>query len=305
MKKHTLLNVLMIVLLFYSSLISYGQEKKLPEGPFLLTDAKVEDVNTIKGRTLLVELSDDFEIRKNMKTIIEKYWKLNTNIEFLPKTEVLTKIKNDGSKYVVLSFDLVNFSARSGYGSWKNSCFRSSLVLGEKYYKKPLFFTNIETKVKNEKVLLEKKDMLFAVDFIQNRLNRQIAGKSWSEQYKEITGTLEAKTLMLDEELIDKKLTDKQLKENYPYPFKITNLKAIEEAQLSRDKRYAFVVRLPADAYDVFYHLIVNCENGRTISSGEMNNGAFDSYSNLISKDHLKSYIKHSTKPNILVKAAL
>jgi len=94
---------------------------------------------------------------------------------------------------------------------------------------------------------------------------------------------------------MDSKYTMEDLKQDYPFSFKICTRDFIEKAQLEKNNNFAFLELTPmGDEIRLLVHLIVNCEDGKLISYGEYFNGFGDAYSNFVNKDHVKSYIKYS-----------
>jgi hypothetical protein len=64
-----------------------------------------------------------------------------------------------------------------------------------------------------------------------------------------------------------------------------------------RSKEFAFVEIAPLGyPRSGMFHYIVNCEDGQTLSTGEIDNGFGDNFSNFVSKGHLKAYVKNSNR---------
>jgi hypothetical protein len=171
--------------------------------------------------------------------------------------------------------------------------------LGEKYTsKRPVFYQDVISEIQNDNIVLNKREIIFAVCFIQNHLNARREGKNrmlFTLEVIENSGKLKNKTLLVDKNFLDKKLTKEDFKKNYPYSYVISDLKLIEKTQTMRDKNYAYVEIAPiGGAANVMMHYIVDCENGKIISYGEYFNGAFDNFSNWVTVDHIKCYVKNS-----------
>lgn len=286
-----------IYLLFILCVASYGQNNSTPTGA--ASQAKKDDVILVESRTLLVELYGDPDIDENVKELVDKLWKFNQNIHYASKEIVAGILKNNESKYAVLAVDMVH-AVNDGY---TNDFFRFSVKLGEKHNKtKPVFFQDVPFSLENKKTILAKRDIIFVVNYIQNHFYARKEGKTrmglFYSELKENLGKLENKTLLIDRKLMDKKLIENEIAANYTFPYKMADEKEIEKAILTNDKRYAYIEIVPiGGGYDVMMHCIIDCENARIISRGDIFNGAFDmSFSNLVNEKQLKAYIKNSKK---------
>ncbi len=112
-------------------------------------------------------------------------------------------------------------------------------------------------------------------------------------------GQLEYKTLLLDKDFLEEGMTKEKIASLYPYPFEIVETSTIEKALMDRNEKYAFVELVPVGtSTNMMMHDIYNCKDGHILSSGEFFNGAFDSYSNFINKDHLELILTLYCKRN-------
>lgn len=272
---------------------------------------KTEKAKMILGRTLLVLHTDVPELDKKIQEIVNEYWELNENIQFISGDKLKGIIAGKETEYCILSANEVYISQTEGKFTYNNEYMRITLKLGEEYKKrKALFYHNIAyetdrtTKEKDRKEKhifdMDKKEILFAIDFIQNHINARIEGKNrltFAYEAIENSGKLSSKTLLIASDQMDKKLTEQDVQENYPYKFKIVDAKDIESAYLSRNKDFAFVAIAPMGySRGIMTNYIVDCETGQILSFGEQHNGAFDNFSNLVSKDHIKAYSKNSNR---------
>jgi hypothetical protein len=276
--------------------------------------AKVEEAKMAKERTLLVVRTGNIDFDKKIEEVLKKYWKFNKNISFTSQEDLKQVLKGNEQKYCVLTVqDIV--SSQTGAGSYVNEFMRFAVNLGEKAdKKKPLFYQNIAFKEddKNSKrtklfknspeytLDLDKKEILFALDYIQNHLFARTEGKNRGTFYYEAienTGNLAKTTLLIAREDMHEKLTEQDIKDNYPYKYKIIDYKKIEELYLLRSKGFSFVEVAPMGvATGQMIHYVVNCENGQILSAGELDNGFGDRFSNFINKDHLKAYVKNGNR---------
>jgi len=313
MNKRKLFNVIILtsMILLNSVTVLYGQ-KKTTIGPS--KQANEEEAKMAINRTLLVLLTENDTFNTKIKEIVNKHWVLNKNIEFVNNESLRRKIQNN--KYAVL---LINEVIILEYGNYTfiNQYIRFSLKLSEKINKKKaLFYQNVAYIDKNMQKLKraglfmkkekeytfdsKKTDILFALDRIQNHIKARAEGKKRWTVYNEMlenSGILATKTLLIDKNDIEKKMTEEKIKKLYPYKYKITTKEEIENKYLSRDKKFAFVEIAPLGyAKGSMFHYIINCENGQILSTGEIYNGFWDRVSNLVSKGHIKIYVKNSKR---------
>lgn len=262
--------------------------------------ASKEDVSLIQNRTLLIELYGTPEIDTDVTEMLIKFWNFNQNFIFVSKESIVGILKDNESKYAVLAIDKVIATDKTQYGSYINSFFRFSVKLGEKYNKyRPVFYQDVDFHIENDKPILAKRDIAFAINFIQNHFRARKEGKlrigTFYHEIKENMGKLETKTLLLDKMLMDKKLQENDIPANYTFQYKVSDQKEIENAIMTNDNRYAYVEIVPiGGGYDVKLHFVVDCETGLILSYGDFFNGAFDKFSNMINDKHLHNYEKHS-----------
>jgi hypothetical protein len=286
------------LLLLFVAFAAFGQASKTPMG--ISPQVKKEEVIALKSRLLIVASVGVPQIDKDIEELVKKLWKFNSEIQFCDNKTIDTKLAASESGYAILSFDQINFVLGGDLPDGANRWMRASLKLSEKYNKtKPAYFQDIIASVEGKELKLRKREIIFALQSIQNHLLARSEDKKRINNYAfealENAGTLEKKILLIDEKFIGKKYTVEELKKDYPFQFKISNYAAIEKAQLEKNKQYAFLELAPMGSdVNLLVHLIVNCDDGEIISYGEFYNGFGDRYSNFVSKDHVIAYTKYS-----------
>lgn len=289
---------LLLFVFFAFGTICFSQSTRTPSGTSL--GAKQEDALAASNRVLLVySLGDEIKL-EDIKEVIDKTWKFNKEIQYVKNGTLAGILRSNPAKYAVLEVFRVYAESSSGYGTHVNEFTRFSIKLGEKYDKKrPVFFIDVPISYHNQKLYLTKSDIYFAVRFIQNHLIARKSGRRQGALYKENEGKegkLENKTLLIDRALMDPKLEEKDIPTYYTYPYKVTDEKEIEKALSENDGRYAYVAITPTgEGINLTIHYVVDCDKGYVLSFGDLFHGAADfSYSTLINKKQLSSYIDHS-----------
>jgi len=255
--------------------------------------ANKKNVIEAEKRTLLIALTGNEDMDQNLKDLVEKCWKFNTEFHFVNSDDLKSMVSNESSKYTILSLNMVEAPATN------NKFYRFSVFLSEKYIKrKSLFYTDVLGFYKGNEFIVKRKDILFAFKHIQNHFTARKAGifRMGYSEVRKYRGVLSKKILLLDSTLFAKKLDFIQISQNYSLPFKVTGEKEIEEALMNNDGKYACVQIVPiAEAYDVRLHYVIDCENCNIISYGDTFNGFGDfAFNNLINKKHLRLYQSHA-----------
>ena len=281
--------------------------------------AKTETANTVKSRKLVVLLRSEDEVvtrklnpqelkkykqsitdlNNNFEFAVKNFWKFNTSVSYLTKDKI-SSLPGQPNEYTVLSLDVINIRLANQINRGPaNQIVRLHICLLEDYDPlKPVYYQEIVGLVTDQSVpSISKTDLIAATHMVQNHLEARSEGKTRSngffyEEAIEHAGTLQSKILLIDTIYMDKNLTSSVIKETYDYPFEISNAKAIEKAQMSRDKKYAYVYLFPTTgAAIVFYHCILDCETGKSISYS-VQSGFHQN--NLIDKKHLEQYVLYS-----------
>jgi hypothetical protein len=254
--------------------------------------ASKKNVIEAEKRTLLIALTGNTEMDQNIKDLVDRCWKFNTEHHFVSYDDLKGIVSDESSKYTILSVNMVNAPATN------NKFFRFSVYLSEKYSRrKALFYTDVLGFYNKTEFEVKRKDIIFALKHIQNHFIARKAGilRMGYSEVRKYRGVLPTKTLLLDSALFDKKLDSKQIFPSYTLPYKVTDEKEIEEALMNNDDKYACVQIVPiADVFDVRLHYVIDCENCNIISYGDTFNGFGDfGFSNLINKKHLRLYQSH------------
>lgn len=292
-----------------------SQTKKTTDGPS--KQVKPDDAKEFKNRQLLVVKTGDENFDKKVQQIIGKYWNFQESIQYVTYDQLNAEIENNPNNYGVLIINQVVLTGYTDTWTRHNRYLRFSVWFGEimnkkraLYYQNVLYNnvpveeitkTRVFSKDKNEYTFdLDNTEILFAVNVIQNHLKARCDGKPRSTIFYEAVqnaGKLANKTLLIAESDLEENLKGKDLSEYYSYPYKIVSLKEIEEKFMAQDKDYAYVEIVPFGyTYGINSLYVVDCESGELLSFGEQHNGAFDNYSNMVSKGHLSRFVANSNR---------
>lgn len=238
------------------------------------------------------------QFNDNLQTVIKTFWSFNTSISYLTDDKIGSL--SPANQYAVLGVDLINIRYSNQINRRPaNQILRLNVCLLEDYDPlKPVFYQDIVGYVSDHGVpAISKMDLIAATHLVQNHLQARLEGKSrrngaFYEEALEHAGTLQNKILLIDTTFMENKLTEQDVRESYSYPFQISNSAAIEKAQMTRDKKYAYVYLFPVgDAANSMSHCILDCETGQAISYS-MQSGFH--MNNFIDQKHLEQYVLYS-----------
>jgi len=255
---------------------------------------KVEDIQDIKKRTLILLLEEEDEkilkklakkpdelkfykdeivrLNADLTEIAAKFWTFTSGPVTKTRTEVEALKASKDKKYTVLAFDRYKATdwARDFYGV--NRYAINSKLIGA------LFIDLIEEFEEHKSVSIQnlpnlvptKGDLAAGLEMMQNYLNARLAGKKRKDtmdEVKENGAQLKSKTLLLDKEDLKGKLKPADIKAAYPFNYKIVDYGEIEKAILEKDSQYAFVQIVPLSLGTLsFEHIILDAGTGKALS---------------------------------------
>lgn len=289
---------------------AWGQQLKRqikPETAALVKNRKLvvllrsEDESAIKklsGAGLKSYKQSISQFNDNVQTVIKTFWTFNTAVSYLTRDKIASLSPAD--QYAILAVDLINIRYSNQINRKPaNQILRLNVCLLEDYDPlKPVFYQDVVGFVSDQGVpAISKMDLIAATHMVQNHFQARLEGKSrrngsFFEEAIEYAGTLKNKVLLIDTTFMDSKLKEQDIKESYTYPFAISNPSTIEKAQMTRDKKYAYVYLFPVgDASNTVYHCVLDCETGKAISYSLQSGFHLN---NFIDQKHLEQYVLYS-----------
>lgn len=295
MKTNTLNLILGLLLLFTGSTIAQSNKVQTVRWP-----AKKSDVEKVKERTLLVGLPAAPGVNEKLKSIFGKVWDFSP-VQFVDAQSIPSLIDGKEEDYAVMSIRLIQIK-QGGFiiGGISSNYIRFEVKLAEKYDKrKSIYYQDVFFTMDGERVNLGEREIYVGLYNIMNHYKSRSNGEGIIEATLKNANKLENRTLLVDKAFLHEKMNKEKIAELYPYPFKVVDEAYIVTALRDNDDKYAFVELLPVGtATNMLTHEIYDCKDGERLSSGELHNGAFDSYSNYVNDDHLRAYVKNYKKLN-------
>jgi hypothetical protein len=213
-----------------------------------------------------------------LKNAIENYWTYSKEKKYLPLKEAKALMKQEKDKYALISFDdtwetdllltpdkldggwsyidgKLKYNERARYNI--NNIRISGLIIGLPKKVFEVFLPNVYP---------SEGDLIYAVQKMQYSLNFiSSTGKSMDKYYIETdkrADELQSKTLLINGSELNKALTSDILKQNYPFPYKLTNYSTIETALKNKDTTVAIVTISRYDPQNSEY-IVTNAGNGK------------------------------------------
>ncbi|MGK7390147.1 MAG: hypothetical protein ACNS60_07340 [Candidatus Cyclobacteriaceae bacterium M2_1C_046] len=289
--------ILFFCIAYFISFTTEGQSKKAQS---VRWPAKKADVQAVKERTLLVALPGINSADERLKKMFTKFWDFSKT-EFVSAQAIPSIIKGKESQYAIMSVNIVEIKqAGVIIGKISSSYIRFSVRLAEKYdKKKSIYYQDVFFTTHDNNINLADREIFVGIRNIINHYNSRLNDEGIIEAPLKNAGKLEKRTLLIDKEFLHEKMTSEKIGKLYPYSFKIVDSKEIETAIMDKNASYAFVELVPAgSSTNIFTHDIYDCSDGQMLSTGELNNGAFDIYSNFVNDDHLKAYVRNYERIN-------
>lgn len=220
-----------------------------------------------------------------LQTSIEKYWKYNSEIKYLPLKEAKALLKSKPKEYALLTINkYTDYEIKHiGKGWTRDKSLNSNLSSnpsmlkydpGTRYTEaaNQISYLSIDMPsniiyVNLPNLLVSFPDGVYGVMQMQYILDHLCENEklSYRDVVKERNGAnLKNKTLLLCKDDLDKKLTEAAIKKIYPYKFKIASLDEINQAivDLSPDYVIAQIVSVQGGKGNVFVHFLSETSNG-------------------------------------------
>lgn len=256
-----------------------------------------------------------------LKTAVEKYWKFNSTVEFMPLSEAKKLLKNKANEYALLSFlkytDYEHYTTGAGWSTVPNKYNTSTQWAPALQYNSGTRHTTAANEIMS--INIDMPSTIFSVslpnlyvslpdavygikqmEYVFNRLTENDK-LSYRDILKECNGnTLKNKTLLLCKDDLDKKLDEQEIKNIYPYKYKIVPIEEIDKAIIDQDNECVIVqiVSVKGGKGNVNIHYLSDTSTGRivgyvvpTIALG-LKRTKLITYNEKIKEKHLKDYLQ-------------
>lgn len=256
-----------------------------------------------------------------LKTAVEKYWKFNSTVEFLPLSEAKKLLKNKANEYALLSFlkykDYEHFRSGAGWSKGPNNYTTSTQWSPALTYNSGTHYTTAANEIMTINIdmpstifsvnlpnlYVSLPDAVYGIKQMEYVFNRLIENDklNFRDILKEGSGnTLKDKTLLLCKNDLDKKLDEEEIKNIYPYKYKIVTIEEIDKAIIDQDNECVIVqiVSVKGGKGNVSIHYLSDTSTGRIVGyvvptiALRVKGTKLITYNEKIKEKHLKEYLE-------------
>jgi len=282
----------------------------------ILKPVKPEIAKQVQGKKIIVMLyEEDPSIAKGLDAsklkaykeritnlnaglkMIKDLWTFNKSVVCLTPTEI-RNLSSLASDYAILSITILKINDGAIIG-WNNFLARMFICFPDKLDPKhPIFYQEIYSTTTDYDVPSADKIGIIAGMFrLQDHLmaraeDKKRVGGLYQEDALENHGMLGSKTLLLNKEYLDKNISDSDISTSYRYGYEVCDKSKIEQAQVTKDARYAYVYRFPViSKHEQYSHVVFDAATGKILSFSMPWGVHLNDY---IDKKHLKNYWLYS-----------
>ncbi|MGR7812066.1 hypothetical protein [Lacinutrix undariae] len=226
------------------------------QSDYITDTKKIEEINSRPLKVVLKKGNSKStqEYNEKFKEAVLSEWTITDDIKFISHEEYKEQSKNKNSKYAYLKVGktIKMHSMGSNAGT-------SSTTVWITYYtldnKKPVMSTWFEIEKKDDKAKYFtqiQKLNIFTLEMLSTKMNepslydlykrkdKTALNNYLDEHAKKAKEILKTKTLLIDRDLINKKL-DSEIKTYYPFNYKIVSEEEINNAIVSNDSTKAII----------------------------------------------------------------
>jgi len=313
----------LIVVLFLFSVQSYCQ--------FIRADYKKAEL--IYHRPVVVPIFDLADagdacdsthmmwFNETMREVMPEYWELNDTVIFMERRMLTSIIGSKSPEYAVFSvrkskegqqssndifwydsFTFMLFLSEDGRRLDPDMVDRNSPIIPDMESGGQLLRGRYIFKLSFADMRLSKSDIIFAIRKFNERvklaLERTYSKKGLFARKipKEITATLQYKTLLLPND-IDPEGTDrKTIEKYYKYPFKLASQEEIEAARTSKAENTAFLHYIWSDNERMFLGTVIDTQSGEVLAEFKPNAIKLEQLNCLPAGDSYRTLIRMKAK---------
>ena len=260
---------LLFVILLLSITISSAQKKERNA-----TDE--EHINELKQKPLVLVLrkgkSESIkQFNSSFKDAVESEWTEHTTFKIITEDELKEHKKNKIDTYAYLKYDKISTGKAIDNSTTKYKVIRYFKLKGKKEYG---LYEFIRFKEKDHKArfyeLIQNINNTFInpSHILSMNYTRGSSKEDVQNRALNLANTakeeLKDKTLLINQDLLDKEINDEIIKKYYPYSFKIVSENEIDEAIVNNDKTKAILLKseiIDVDTGKLIFHFYFNYDD--------------------------------------------
>lgn len=215
---------------------------------------------------------------------MKNYWTFNEVGDVMPISEAKKMVEKNSDTYCYVYIDLgvskrMSNAQKDSYGNPVDKSFTPRELFSSSQERLGIYNSSLSMVVylPYYEGAIKKSTAVYAVLQMNKLLSllndKSISGIMSSWSYIRKNGPkLKEKTLLIPREFISPKLTEEEIKENYPYSLEFCDLAKLESTILTKDPKYAVIYYIPTPIAGRILHrlFITNAEDGDIygVSSG-------------------------------------
>jgi len=209
---------------------------------------KLDHIKNLKESKVIIGLSGNSHINKNLEEIVKSNWKLCDIDSSLPYEEALKKASENENLFVVYIGSITSRSFKHSLGdNWDFRFISKGKFVGlSNGRKRPLMRSYIPTYnhvVTNESIT---HGLNFMQTLFTSMLNKNEGARAIVKLYKKEAHKLANKTLYIPKDWIHKKLTEEVIAKTYGSSnFKIVDYEVWKDAIINKKEGIAYVILIP------------------------------------------------------------
>lgn len=231
---------------------------------------KLKQIKNLKESEIIIGLSGNEEIDKNLKNVVEKFWNICPITKELPLEEAKEKAKKSDNIYVIYLDSYSSRSFKKYIGSTGNTdyYFRN---ISEGYFiglssgkRRPIIYSGIpafEDKITDEVIA---HGVNYMQQIFQMMLENKVNATKTLKIIRKNSVELKDKTLYIPKWWIDEKVSDK-ITQYYKGKYKIVSHFEWAKAILNKEAgiAYSIIIPTPVGGKYLYQHHLCDAETGK------------------------------------------
>jgi len=253
-----------------------------------------------------------------LKRAVQKVWKFGKGVEYMSWTDANKLITDGNSKYAILSIGIAERKAHDWLyvEAYDSNMYHKSIRDISKDNGYAVLSINLPGNNKKPELVYDcainvaypaQGDITAALSLIQNEFmlimkKPEFKFDDFESEVKENKKMLKDKTLMIDQNQLEKGVTETEISKYYPYTFKVADFDTINDVKTSCDPGYAYILTFPHKISNVnmgsgstapiasYFQVIVSANDGKVIGRVVPSKTELPEKAERIGKKQIKAY---------------
>ncbi len=253
-----------------------------------------------------------------LKRAVQKMWKFGKGVEFMSWADANKLITEGNSKYAFLN---IGFADRKAHDwlyveAYDSNMYHKSIRDISKDNGYAVISISLPGSNKKPELVYDcainvaypsQGDFTAALSLIQNELmlimkKPEFKFDDFESEVKDNKKLLKDKTLMIDQNQLEKGVTETEISKYYPYTFKVADYDTINDVKASCDPGYAYILTIPYKISNVnmgsgstapipsYFQIIISANDGKVIGRVVPSKTEMPEKAEKIGKKQIKAY---------------